>query len=115
MYVNKLANNYESAYKLVTNNRQFTMDKAKLRHDRQIAGRNFQKGDKVWLLIKARKKGITSSIAHRYDGAYTVLESMNSVRNFTNKILLIKTCIFKLKSVNNTFKLSILRIFLEFF
>ena len=57
------------------------MEKAKLRHDRHIAGRNFEKGDKVWLVIKARKKGITSSIAHKYDGTYTVLGVMNNGAN----------------------------------
>jgi hypothetical protein len=54
------------------------MDKAKFRHDRQIAGCNFKKGDKVCLLIQSRKKGITSSNAPKHSGSYTVIEVLNN-------------------------------------
>jgi hypothetical protein len=40
-YVEQIKNNFKHAYKLVKENRHFIIDKAKLRHDRQIAGCNF--------------------------------------------------------------------------
>ena len=32
------------------------MNKAKIRHDRNVVGCNFKKGDKVWKLLESRKK-----------------------------------------------------------
>ena len=84
-YVEKLNNNFTAAYKLVKENRSYIMQKAKLRHDRHIAGCNFNKGDKVWLLIQSRKKGITSSIAPKHNGPYTILEVLNNNANYIIK------------------------------
>jgi hypothetical protein len=84
-YVEQLKNNFKQAFKLVKENRHYIMDKAKLRHDRQIAGCNFKKGDKVWLLFQSRLKGITSSIAPRHSVSYTVLEFLNNGTNYIIK------------------------------
>ena len=84
-FVAKLKENFNITYKLVNQNRDYKMDKAKLRHDRSVVGCNFKKNDKVWLLIKKRKKGITSSIAQKFEGPYTVLNVINNGSNYIIK------------------------------
>ena len=77
-FIEHLKNKFSSVYKSILENRAFTMNKAKLRHDRVITGCNFKKGDKVWLLIEARKKGITTSIAQKHEGPFTVIDVLNN-------------------------------------
>ena len=84
-FVAKLKENFNNVYKLVNDNRDYKMEKAKFRHDRSVVGCNFRKNDKVWLLIKKRKKGITSSIAKKFEGPYTVLNVLNSGSNYVIK------------------------------
>ena len=84
-FVAKFKENFNITYKLVNQNRDYKMDKAKLRHDRSVVGCNFKKNDKVWLLIKKRKKGITSSIAQKFEGPYTVLNVINNGSNYIIK------------------------------
>ena len=77
-FVNQLKENFNTVYKLVKENRQYKMEKAKFRHDRKVVGCNFQKSDKVWLLIKKHKKGITSSIANKFEGPYTIVDILDN-------------------------------------
>jgi hypothetical protein len=80
-FFEQIKNNFKHAYKLVKDNRLYIMNKAKYSHDRQIAECNFKKGDKVWLLFQSRNKGITSSIAPKHSGSFTVLEVLNNGTN----------------------------------
>ena len=45
-YVTQLKNNFTNVYKLFKTNRLFQTNKAKIRHDRNVVGCNFKKGDK---------------------------------------------------------------------
>jgi len=87
-YVAQLKNNFTNVNKLIElieTNRSFQMNKAKIRHDRNVVGCNFKKGDKVWKLIESRKKGITSSIAAKQDGPYTIIEILNNGQDYIIK------------------------------
>jgi hypothetical protein len=52
------------AYEHVIANRDFKMNKAKIRHDRAVRPSKFKIGDLVWLSIEATKVGVAKKLSH---------------------------------------------------
>ena len=57
-------------YSLVCSNRDLKMDKAKIRHDRNIRKFTYEIGDLVLADHVKIKKGLTSGLAHKYYGPF---------------------------------------------
>ena len=50
-YAHQIQSRYKQAFNLVTESREYTINKAKTRHDRNCSAANFEIGDYVWVTV----------------------------------------------------------------
>ena len=84
-YVTELQNKLQSAFKIVTNNRDYKMNLAKIRYDRNVRACRFETNDQVWLQVKFVKKQRTKRLAYRWEGPYIVLKSLSDATYLIRK------------------------------
>jgi hypothetical protein len=72
-YARQIEDNLKFAYEHVIANRDFKMNKAKIRHDRAVRPSKFKIGDLVWLSVEATKVGVAKKLSHRWNGPYKIL------------------------------------------
>ena len=72
-YASELQRNLQIAFEQVIRNRDFYMQRAKIRHDRKVRAARFKINDLVWLQVKFVKQGRTQKLAARWKGPYRVL------------------------------------------
>ena len=70
-YTEQLQTNLKAAYTTIHKNTAHRIDKARIRHERQVAGCEFKRGDKVWCLNQKKKKGKSISLQHIFLGPFT--------------------------------------------
>jgi hypothetical protein len=77
------ASNFEKlmkkTYACVSNNRTLKMEKAKIRHDRQVRAAAFKKHEHVWLSNEATKVGINKKLMKRWKGPYLIHDLIGEV------------------------------------
>ena len=73
-YANQLQRKLKLTYEIVTSNRDFRMQKAKIRHDRTVRACKFKVNDQVWLQVKKVKQGTQKKLAWKWQGPYIVLQ-----------------------------------------
>ncbi len=56
-YVEGMVKNLKNVFKKVIKNRNFRMNKAKIRHDRKIRPKKYKDGDHVWITNVQTKIG----------------------------------------------------------
>ena len=76
-YVESMVTNLKSVFKIVVKNRNFRMNKAKIRHDRKIRAKRYNVGDHVWITNEQTKIGENPSIKKPFIGPYRVTEVLN--------------------------------------
>ena len=81
-YADQVKLNLKSAYKLVEENRDLIMDKAKIRHDRVLHPANFSINDYVWLRDTEKKPGKTLKFSRRWKGPYQIISKLNDANYF---------------------------------
>jgi hypothetical protein len=76
-YARQIEDNLKFAYEHVIENRDFKMNKAKIRHDRAVRPSKFKIGDLVWLSVEATKVGVAKKLSHRWNGPYKIINILN--------------------------------------
>jgi hypothetical protein len=72
-YCTKKAETLKNMYSKVVANRNLVMDKAKIRHDRNIRKFSYEVGDLVLTDHVKIKKGLSSGLAHKYHGPFVIV------------------------------------------
>ena len=73
-YADRTQNKLKKLFKLVKNNQELKMNKAKLRYDRNVRAAKVKEGDLVLILDQGPKKGLNKKLMPRWKGPYRVLQ-----------------------------------------
>jgi len=76
-YAQEVQKTFYKAFDMVINNRDLSMDKNKLRFDRNVRAANFEVTDLVWVLDTTTTVGKTSKLARKWKGPYEILAKIN--------------------------------------
>ena len=85
-YVSELTDRLQAAYSFARGNRDLTMDRAKLNHDRIIKPATYFAGDLVLLTNPIVKEGQSSKLAHKWKGPYKVVQKVNEEGYIIRKV-----------------------------
>jgi hypothetical protein len=86
-YATQLQNELPLIYEQVRKNIKISVNRNKIRHDRQCRAANFIAGDYVWCLDTAKLKGVSKKLSARWKGPYVIKEVIDDAN-------------YKLKMVN---------------
>ena len=74
-YATLLQNELPLKYEQVQKNIKISVNRNKIRHDRQCRAANFIAGDYVWYLDTAKLKGVSKKLSARWKGPYVIKKS----------------------------------------
>ena len=79
-YAREVQSAFATAFELVIKNRDLSMLKNKVAHDRHVRAANFELTDLVWVLDTAKVVGKSSKLARKWKGPYEILAKINQVQ-----------------------------------
>lgn len=82
-YANSLKSSLEEAYKLAAKNKDLRMEKAKLRHYRNIRKYEYQVGELVLTDHPRLSKGVSTGLAHKYYGPFVIVSKHPNGVNYS--------------------------------
>ncbi len=71
--------NLKDAYDQVSKNRDLKIEKAKIRHDRQVRPAKYKVGDTVWLSVEKVKQGLNKRLHKKWVGPYEITQIIGPV------------------------------------
>jgi hypothetical protein len=85
-YATQLQNELPLIYEQVQKNIKISVNRNKIRHDRQCRAANFVAGDYVWCLDTAKLKGVSKKLSARWKGPYVIKEVIDDA-NYKLKLV----------------------------
>ena len=73
-YSKQIEDKLHQAFEVVTKNREYAVNKAKIKHDRQCTAANFKINDYVWRTVKKSVKGTSKALQNKREGPFVVVD-----------------------------------------
>ena len=73
-YAKQIEDKLHQAFEVVTKNREYAVNKAKTKHERQCTAANFKINDYVWRTVKKNVKSRSKALQNKREGPFVIVD-----------------------------------------